>query len=709
MSTAEVLVHISAEASKYHAGIASARRKTSELTNHIRSETQKIRGFMSSMTGQLSMLGMGFGVGTVVSESLKFEKQMRLMEIATGSNRAEMEAWRADLTRNQTATGTSRQKQLEFSKSLQAGGFELKAIRAATSAASATMAIAETDATALGKAIAVATEHFHIDKNDSSAITELLDKMTVAGILGNAELENLPDIFARVGNNAKMANMSLDQTLAYIETMSTVEANPERLATLVDSSLRVFTNAKYMKQAQKGTGVKFFDDQGSRRDPLKVIEDIRKGMSGLKTEAEVFNYLSKAFQTMDSETIKGIQSMLASGKLEELAQKLDRIKSAKGFTTGAMDTALDNTIAQAGRLGAVLRDSAENFIRPMDDWLSRGISYLLDPTQPQAVEPIQRQENEDINDFNLRRQNAEDKANKTGLGLSGNQLIAGGAGLAATLYALKFLGGKVGGKIMGKIGGMAGGVTDTAQGVLTGKALQQAAGIQPVYVVNMPDAGFKKDSISDAVDSVSGVATAGKFGKFAKLGKFAKAAGWIGTAVSVGADVMTLTDDKASAKDKAGAIGGLSGTVIGAAIGTAILPGIGTMIGSLVGGVGGEWLAQKVHPNYSSTQAASSTPNTTISSSSDLKGSSVQWQAYFAHGAKQLSTAMNTSTTFATTQWQAVGNALVAQINSTQIKGNIAVTVSPSSELLNVRATAIPGNANTQMTANVGRTGGPAS
>ena len=262
---------------------------------------------------------------------------------------------------------------------------------------------------------------------------------------------------------------------------------------------------------------------------------------------------------------------------------------------------------------------------------------------------------------------------------------------------------------MGKIGGMAGGVTDTAQGVLTGKALQQAAGIQPVYVVNMPDAGFKKDSISEAVDSVSGVATAGKFGKFAKLGKFAKAAGWIGTAVSVGADVMTLTDDKASAKDKAGAIGGLSGTVIGAAIGTAILPGIGTMIGSLVGGVGGEWLAQKVHPNYSSTQAASSTPNTTISSSSDLKGSSVQWQAYFAHGAEQLSTAMNTSTTFATTQWQAVGNALVAQINSTQIKGNIAVTVSPSSELLNVRATAIPGNANTQMTANVGRTGGPAS
>ena len=90
----------------------------------------------------------------------------------------------------------------------------------------------------------------------------------------------------------------------------------------------------------------------------------------------------------------------------------------------------------------------------------------------------------------------------------------------------------------------------------------------------------------------------------------------------------------------------------------------------------------------------------------NLTESAAKWGGEIA---QQNAQAVNTIMLTGTAQQQTIGNALVAQINGTQIKGNIAVTVSPSSELLNVRAAAIPGNANTQMTANVGRTGGPAS
>ena len=87
--------------------------------------------------------------------------------------------------------------------------------------------------------------------------------------LGNAELENLPDIFARVGGNAKAANFNLDQTLALVELLSKSEPQAERLATLVDSTMRVFTNMRYMKEAQKATGIGFYDERQAPRSDCR--------------------------------------------------------------------------------------------------------------------------------------------------------------------------------------------------------------------------------------------------------------------------------------------------------------------------------------------------------------------------------------------------------------------------------------------------------
>jgi hypothetical protein len=61
--------------------------------------------------------------------------------------------------------------------------------------------------------------------------------------------------------------------------------------------------------------------------------------------------------------------------------------------------------------------------------------------------------------------------------LSGEEIVVGGAGLAAgTLMAARY-----GSKLIGKAGGL-------GAGVGVGKALESAAGA-PVYVVNMPSAG----------------------------------------------------------------------------------------------------------------------------------------------------------------------------------------------------------------------------
>ena len=85
----------------------------------------------------------------------------------------------------------------------------------------------------------------------------MLDQMYAAGKLGNAELENLADIFARVGNNAKTAGLSFEGALAFIERMSLVERQPERLATLVDSTLRLFQQPDISGRGRARNGRKF--------------------------------------------------------------------------------------------------------------------------------------------------------------------------------------------------------------------------------------------------------------------------------------------------------------------------------------------------------------------------------------------------------------------------------------------------------------------
>ena len=73
-----------------------------------------------------------------------------------------------------------------------------------------------------------------------------------------------------------------------------------------------------------------------------------------------------------------------------------------------------------------------------------------------------------------------------GLGLTGEQLLGGGA--ATILGGALLL--KSGGKLLGKLGSL-------GAGVAVGKGLEELAGVQPVYVVNMPSGGFMSGGLGD--------------------------------------------------------------------------------------------------------------------------------------------------------------------------------------------------------------------
>lgn len=645
MSEQSLLVKIIANAQGYIGGLNRAGGATRTFGAQVRSEFARMKSMATSLHGQLAGLGLAVGFAQMAKDTAVFERDMRQLQVNIGASRSEMEAWRREAFENQKRYGTLLADQKELADSLQAAGLDMNAIRAAAEPVSKTLAVAKTSAEKLGKAMGVAREQFGIDISDKRATEELLDKMVVAGRLGNAELENLPDIFARVGGRAKEANFNLDQTMALVETLSKSEPQSDRLSTLVDSTLRVFTNAKYMKDASKATGVNFFDVDGARRNPIDVIKDIKVAYDKLKTDAQRNSFLDAAFGKTDMDTQRGLKKALEDGTLATIDQFYKEIKNASGTVDKDLKTAMDNAVTQVNRLKGALKESVENgFGRPLGEAITKTIKKLMDSPE------------------------------QGGWGLTGNQMMAGGAAAAVGTYALGRLG-------QGAISKLSRGAVGTAGGVAVGKALESTAGVQPVYVVNMPACciGGTGGGLGDLIGKGSKGAAAGGLMKYAKIGGSAA----IGTMPLIAMGGVThWAGQREKYSERAKSMVEFSGS-------------IEKMMRKMFGWAGYQTEQEK----YLKTRAQ----QLKETSPRDAQASQAQYEkvkALLDGTAQQSEAAIRQAGDAVVSSNQAVSQALISQVGNTEIKGNIGITVS-ASPLLQVQTTAV-GNSNTAL--NVGKT-----
>ncbi|VXD04239.1 phage tail tape measure protein [Pseudomonas sp. 9Ag] len=454
MSTTDLnlAMRISADVSRLMGGLSKGEGGLRKFGNAAKGELAALGRFAGSVEGKLAQLGIGVSAVAAGMQSARLDKDLKQLQLTAGATAAEADKLRKSLLDAQIATGQGADELKGGVDALIAGGLNMAQATATVAPMAETLAVSKTNADALAKAMGVAATQFDIDLSKTEEARLLLDKMVVAGRAGNAELENLPDIFARIGSNAKSSNLSLDQTLALVETLSMVEPNAERLATLADSTLRVFTNDNYMKEASRATGVSFFNKDKSRRDALDVIGDIKKQYDKLGTDRDKFAFISKAFGKADQDTQRGLKTLLDGDSLTKLDKVFGDVSTASGTIARDLPDAIGNAIDQTGRLKGAMREAADGFATPINDAVSEAIKFGLDS-----------------------------KSNG-GLGLDGGDILLGGAGLALGTAAAARYGGKA-------IEGLAGKFGSTAAGVATGKALEEAAGVQPVFVVNMPD-GF---------------------------------------------------------------------------------------------------------------------------------------------------------------------------------------------------------------------------
>lgn len=458
-----------ADASRMLQGLVTGERGINKFTRNAKAQFDSFKNSITSVEGKLASLGVTIGVTATIIQSAKLDKSLIQIGQTAGGSKTEVDGLRKELFSMAKETGQPVDDLKDgFNNAVQAG-LNFKEALPVIDATNKAMAVSTANAEQLTSGLTAASTAYSFDLAKPGLALNLLDQMRVAGKLGTQELENLSSIFARVGPNAAAAGFGFDQTLAFIEGLSQLERQPERLATLADSTVRLFNNLKYMKDAQKVTGVKFFNKDGSRRDAMDVIAEIKQQYDKLDTDAKRAIYIQKAFGEADLDTIKGMRLLLSGSMLNDIKRFTNEIKNAGGTIEKEVPDAINNAVDQVGRLKAALREAADGFAQPINDTLSKIIKSTMDSKKD------------------------------GGLGMDGQDMMLAGGGAL------------VGGALMMKAGRKL--LSGLGTGVATGKALEEAAGVTPVFVVNMPDTGIA--GLPGAPGTTKGGGGLGKYGKYA--------------------------------------------------------------------------------------------------------------------------------------------------------------------------------------------------
>lgn len=468
----------------------------------VRQEFDRIKGLGGSMQGQLAGLGVGIGVVSGVTGSARLDRQLIRTQQTAGMSGEQREEWRDDQWRFAKTYGIEREQVQTGFDTLVASGLSYDKAKLSTEAIAQSTAVTGADSGILAKALVTGASAFDIDLAQPEAALDLLQKMIVAGRLGNAELENLSSIFPKVGADSKKAGMSLAQSLSFVETLSLIELEPERLGTLAQSTLRAFNNDGYRQNVTKTTGVDFFGKQGETRNTQDVFLDLKKKYGALKTDRDRAKFMGVVFGKMDQDTQKGVNAFMTGNRLEQFASSTGDINNAKGVIEKDLADNLNSSTAVGSRMKATLGQAIDRMARPLNKGFADFGSYLLD----------------DLN-------------------LSGEQMLAGGAAMGVGGYYAG-RGAKAGaGALLNKFMGG----PETLKGIAVGKVLEEATGVTSVFVTNWPAASLGGIGGPDLPNGSNSSKTKGKPGGFVAPWAAPLALG--ATATQIGGASATTTDE----------------------------------------------------------------------------------------------------------------------------------------------------------------------
>ncbi|MDI3259698.1 MAG: phage tail tape measure protein [Sinobacteraceae bacterium] len=408
----------------------------------------------------------------------------------------------------------------DVTRELLQGGVPLQAILGKHGAAFSVEALAEAFGTTPSMTAEQVSKVAHAFGLGADQYGPAADLIARAQITAPGDLIELFHNLQQAGGTAGIAGeamahvdqmRALKETLAALKTVAPLgEEGGSNLAavimTMEDARLR---GTKYMR----ALGLDFFDSKGKFIGLANAIDKLRESMAKLPTDEARLQALGLIFQAGGA---KAASLLIAPDRPGQKSfGNILRAIDEQASLSQQMDVRMSGLQQQINMLRTTNLSTAATLFAPLRDWIKEGV-----------VKPA--------NAVSTAIGNAATShpgiATTTSAIGAGAVALAGGAGLFYLLRALR------GGAIGTLLHRVTGGLLGTAGGVAQGKALQAAAGVTPVFVVNWPGQtpfnGLPSGSVADAA-ATGGAAAKALRGLPAWLGRLRVLAGLsVGTLAS---------------------------------------------------------------------------------------------------------------------------------------------------------------------------------
>ncbi len=377
-----------------------------------------------------------------VQKAGNLDKQLNLIRISTHATSEQIKGVEDDLFQLARATALDVDELGSALRGLVDSGMDLPQALASLKELAPAMKVTGAKAEDFRGAMEAGSKAFNID---ASGMGVFLDQLVKGSELAKMSQQTFNSVFADVAESAKRAGFDVNETMGLIARVGATQSDPQKVRSQVSSLVSIFADKKLADIVAQKTGIDLYDPAtGERRDPLVVASEMsKKYQAQYRTDQEREWALKVAFQD-SPEALNAMRILLAGGGVEQIRENAAKTRNAAGTIAGHLDLALDNPIDQVKRFRTVIRELTDYLSRPVNKALTESIKFLLDDMK-----------------------------------LSGGE-IAGTAAVGAVMGYGVMRGGKA---LLDKAGGLAGGVA-------TGKLLEEATGVQSVYVVNMPDGGL---------------------------------------------------------------------------------------------------------------------------------------------------------------------------------------------------------------------------
>jgi len=320
--------------------LREANGRYARATQDAARSTQSFRGSVGRLVTGLGVgAGLGMALRFVGRASANFEAQMSKLKSATGASGAQLDRLQKQALKAGAVTKYSALEAAQAQTELAKGGMNLATILsggldgALSMAAAGEMELADAAATT-----ANALNLFGLEGSDA---TKVADMLSAAALSTTADVKDFADALNNGGSFARLAGMSITETMVALEAMAKSGIKGAEAGTMLKSALMNILNpTDKQREAQEKAGISFQDAAGNMKS-MAEISDMLRAKTEKMTNAQRASFFKNIAGAYGINALNAVYQ--AGGKtLQEYEKQLTKTGTSQKVANEIQNNAKEN-------------------------------------------------------------------------------------------------------------------------------------------------------------------------------------------------------------------------------------------------------------------------------------------------------------------------------------------------------------------------------